>query len=74
MDRFYLVTRCVRSRRIRRASDDVGDDGELSLRPMIDSVAGRTRFFDYFLTAATDAGIRQMVILASMHRVEPGRR
>ncbi len=54
-----------------KASDDVGDDGELSLRPMIDSFAGRTRFFDDFLTAATDAGIRQMVIRASMHRVEP---
>jgi O-methyltransferase involved in polyketide biosynthesis len=55
MDRFYLVTRCVRSRRIRPAGD-VGDDGELSLRPMIDSIAGRTRFFDDFLTAAADAG------------------
>ena len=41
-----------------KASDDVGDDGELSLRPMIDSFACRTRFFDDFLTAATDAGIR----------------
>jgi O-methyltransferase involved in polyketide biosynthesis len=44
-----------------KASDDVGDDGddgELSLRPMIDPFAARTRFFDNFLTAATDAGIR----------------
>jgi len=41
-----------------KASDDVGDDGELSLRPMIDPFAARTRFFDNFLTAATDPGIR----------------
>src|SRR6478672_8626762 len=40
-------------------------EADLSLQPMIDSFAVRTRFFDDFFTAAADAGIRQAVILAS---------
>jgi hypothetical protein len=51
-----------------KASDDVGDDGELSLRPMIDPFAARTRFFDNFLTCAPgrnrtcDLGIRKPLL------------
>ena len=44
---------------------ETGDEADLSLQPMIDSFAVRTRFFDEFFTAAADAGIRQAVILAS---------
>jgi methyltransferase (TIGR00027 family) len=44
---------------------ETGDESDLSLQPMIDSFAVRTRFFDEFFTAAADAGIRQAVILAS---------
>ena len=44
---------------------ETGDEVDLSLQPMIDSFAVRTRFFDDFFTAAADAGIRQAVILAS---------
>lgn len=44
---------------------DVEDDPVLSRRAMREQIAVRTRFFDDFLTAAADAGIRQAVILAS---------
>lgn len=44
---------------------ETGGEADLSLRPMIDSFAVRTRFFDEFFTTAADAGIRQAVILAS---------
>src|ERR1700682_4541877 len=47
------------------APAETGDEADLSLQPMIDSFAVRTRFFDEFFTAAADAGIRQAVILAS---------
>jgi methyltransferase (TIGR00027 family) len=46
------------------AATRIGQD-ELSLQPVIDSFAVRTRFFDEFFTAAADAGIRQAVIVAS---------
>jgi methyltransferase (TIGR00027 family) len=36
-----------------------------SCNPMIDSFDVRTRFFDEFFTAATNSGIRQVVILAA---------
>jgi methyltransferase (TIGR00027 family) len=43
------------------------DDGDPSFNPqqMAERIAVRTRYFDDFFTAATDAGIRQAVILAS---------
>jgi methyltransferase (TIGR00027 family) len=44
---------------------DAGLGSDLRLQPMIDSFAVRTRFFDEFFTAATNAGIRQVVILAA---------
>jgi methyltransferase (TIGR00027 family) len=44
---------------------DAGLDSDLQLQPMIDSFAVRTRFFDEFFAAATDSGIRQVVILAA---------
>src|SRR6478672_7761905 len=37
----------------------------LRLQPMIDSFAVRTRYFDEFFTAATNSGVRQVVILAA---------
>jgi methyltransferase (TIGR00027 family) len=40
-------------------------DSDLRLQPVIDSFAVRTRFFDEFFTAATNSGIRQIVILAA---------
>jgi methyltransferase (TIGR00027 family) len=43
----------------------VADDPVLNRRAMNEQMAVRTRFFDDFLTAATDSGIRQAVILAS---------
>ena len=43
----------------------VEDDPLLSRESMNEQIAVRTRFFDDFFTAATDAGIRQAVILAS---------
>jgi methyltransferase (TIGR00027 family) len=43
---------------------DAGTD-DLGMRPMNDSMAARTRYFDDFLIEAMDAGIRQAVILAS---------
>ena len=39
--------------------------GDMQLQPMIDSFAVRTRYFDEFFTAATNSGIRQVVILAA---------
>jgi methyltransferase (TIGR00027 family) len=44
---------------------DAGLCSNLRLQPMIDSFAVRTRFFDEFFTAATNSGIRQVVILAA---------
>jgi methyltransferase (TIGR00027 family) len=41
-----------------------GDDGS-GLQLMVDWMAVRTRYFDEFITDATRAGIRQVVILAS---------
>jgi methyltransferase (TIGR00027 family) len=43
--------------------DSTGGVGNMSR--FADGMAARTRFFDDFFTAATDAGIRQAVILAS---------
>ena len=45
------------------ADAELGSD--MRLQPMIDSFAVRTRFFDEFFTAATNSGIRQVVILAA---------
>jgi methyltransferase (TIGR00027 family) len=45
------------------ADAELGSD--MRLQPMIDMFAVRTRFFDEFFTAATDSGIRQIVILAA---------
>ena len=42
-----------------------GDDPALNGRTRAEQMAVRTRFFDDFFIAATDAGIRQAVILAS---------
>jgi methyltransferase (TIGR00027 family) len=47
---------------------DFGDDGSagpMSMTRMADNMAVRTRFFDEFFLDATNAGIRQAVILAS---------
>ena len=45
---------------------DLGEaDPSFNLQRMVESMAVRTRYFDNFFTAATDAGIRQAVILAS---------
>lgn len=44
---------------------DIDGDGAMSMTRMADNMAVRTRFFDGFFTEATDAGIRQAVILAS---------
>jgi methyltransferase (TIGR00027 family) len=44
---------------------DASLSSAMQLQPMIDAFAVRTRFFDEFFTAATDAGIRQAVILAA---------
>jgi methyltransferase (TIGR00027 family) len=43
---------------------DRTDDGS-GLQPMVDWMAVRTRYFDEYVTEATRAGIRQVVILAS---------
>jgi methyltransferase (TIGR00027 family) len=40
-------------------------DPDLSLQPIVDAFAVRTRYFDDFFLAAMSAGIRQAVILAS---------
>jgi methyltransferase (TIGR00027 family) len=42
-----------------------GDDPRLNRRAMSEQMAVRTRFFDDFFVQATEAGIRQAVILAS---------
>jgi methyltransferase (TIGR00027 family) len=48
------------------AGADVDDDeSSWKLQQMPDAMAARTRFFDAFFTEATQAGIRQAVILAS---------
>jgi methyltransferase (TIGR00027 family) len=44
---------------------EYGDDPLLNRRQMCEQIAVRTRFFDDFFVAATSAGIRQAVILAS---------
>jgi methyltransferase (TIGR00027 family) len=44
---------------------DVGDDGAWGMQRMRDMMAVRTKFFDEFFLAATGAGVRQVVILAS---------
>ncbi|MBS4729517.1 class I SAM-dependent methyltransferase [Mycobacterium sp. SM1] len=45
--------------------DDVDRDVRTLVQAMVDFMAVRTVFFDEFFLAAADAGIRQMVILAS---------
>ncbi len=47
------------------AADVDVEDAPWKLEHMPDAMAARTRFFDAFFAAATDAGIRQAVILAS---------
>jgi methyltransferase (TIGR00027 family) len=44
---------------------DLSDDPAFSMTVMAEGMAVRTRYFDDFFTAATAAGIRQAVILAS---------
>jgi methyltransferase (TIGR00027 family) len=46
-------------------SFDDGDDPSHARRTRVEQMAVRTRFFDDFFIAATEAGIRQAVILAS---------
>jgi methyltransferase (TIGR00027 family) len=45
--------------------DDDGDAASAGMRRMTDNMAVRTKFFDEFFIDATQAGIRQVVILAS---------
>jgi methyltransferase (TIGR00027 family) len=47
------------------AADVDADDSNWKLQQMPDAMAARTRFFDAFFAEATQAGIRQAVILAS---------
>src|ERR1700746_2226672 len=48
------------------AAADVDVPGSFwGMQQMTDLLTARTRYFDAFLTEATDAGIRQVVILAS---------
>jgi methyltransferase (TIGR00027 family) len=47
------------------ASDDSDGGAVVSIQQICEQIAVRTRFFDDFFTAATAAGIRQAVILAS---------
>ena len=47
------------------AADVDADDSTWKLQQMPDAMAARTRFFDAFFAEATQAGIRQAVILAS---------
>jgi methyltransferase (TIGR00027 family) len=47
------------------AADVDADDSTWKLQQMPDAMAARTRFFDAFFSDATQAGIRQAVILAS---------
>jgi methyltransferase (TIGR00027 family) len=44
---------------------EMADDSRFDLPRSVDLIAVRTRFFDDFFVAAADAGIRQVVILAS---------
>jgi methyltransferase (TIGR00027 family) len=44
---------------------DLEDDALLNRKTRTEQIAVRTRFFDDFFTSATDAGVRQAVILAS---------
>jgi methyltransferase (TIGR00027 family) len=46
-------------------SFDDGDDPSHARRTRVEQMAVRTRFFDEFFIAATEAGVRQAVILAS---------
>jgi methyltransferase (TIGR00027 family) len=46
-------------------SFDDGDDPSHARRTRVEQMAVRTRFFDDFFIAATEAGVRQAVILAS---------
>src|SRR5690349_10656589 len=46
-------------------SDVDSDDSSWKLQQMPDAMAARTRFFDAFFQDATQAGIRQAVILAA---------
>ena len=41
------------------------DDPVMTRRAMSEQIAVRTRFFDDFFTAASEAGVRQAVILAA---------
>ena len=52
---------------IRLADGEVNVEGDpmLDLQNMCEQIAVRTRFFDDFFTTATEAGLRQAVILAS---------
>ncbi|MBS9536006.1 class I SAM-dependent methyltransferase [Mycobacterium sp. M1] len=43
----------------------LAEDGPMSMERMADNMAVRTRFFDEFFLDACDAGVRQVVILAS---------
>ncbi|MGH3553023.1 MAG: class I SAM-dependent methyltransferase [Mycobacterium sp.] len=45
--------------------EDDGDGGSPGMQRMTDNMAVRTKFFDEFFIDATEAGIRQAVILAS---------
>jgi methyltransferase (TIGR00027 family) len=47
------------------AADVDAEDSTWKLQQMPDAMAARTRFFDAFFAEATEAGIRQAVILAS---------
>src|SRR5271156_5295652 len=47
------------------AADVDEEDSTWKLQQMPDAMAARTRFFDAFFAEATEAGIRQAVILAS---------
>lgn len=49
----------------RHARGELGDDAPVDTVRMADGIAARTRWFDEFVSAAVDAGIRQFVILAS---------
>jgi methyltransferase (TIGR00027 family) len=44
---------------------DLAEDPRFNLERTVDLIAVRTRFFDDFFTAASEAGVRQAVILAS---------
>jgi methyltransferase (TIGR00027 family) len=54
-----LVTGELRPEELDNDTESVG------MQPMTDNMAVRTKFFDEFFLAATEAGIRQAVILAS---------